>query len=160
MASVFGVILKVRYLVIIWNDLLFSFMFSTIKDVGVANKSTYKQYCQISYIVKSLIWVTPNPEIYMFLILSCSGLCAILCQVLSREWRCSCSNADRQCSNYIWVINNSIAYYDALILEIRRYCIQFVYSFVVLSFVVVILAVQMDSDGTKPMPEPMMTHHR
>ena len=27
-----------------------------------------------------------------------------------REWRCSWSSADRRCSNYIWVIDNSIAY--------------------------------------------------
>ena len=26
-------------------------------------------------------------------------------QVLSREWRCSWSSADRRCSNYIWIIN-------------------------------------------------------
>ena len=26
------------------------------------------------------------------------------------EWRCSWSSADRRCSNYIWVINNFIAY--------------------------------------------------
>ena len=31
-------------------------------------------------------------------------------QVLSGEWRCSWSSADRRCSNYIWVINNLIAY--------------------------------------------------
>ena len=31
-------------------------------------------------------------------------------QVLSREWRCSWSSADRRCSNYIWVISNCIAY--------------------------------------------------
>ena len=30
-------------------------------------------------------------------------------QVLSRQWRCSWSSADRRCSNYIWVINNFIA---------------------------------------------------
>ena len=30
--------------------------------------------------------------------------------VLSGEWRCSWSSADRRCSNYIWVINNLIAY--------------------------------------------------
>ena len=30
--------------------------------------------------------------------------------MLSREWRCSWSNADRRCSNYIWVIDNFIAY--------------------------------------------------
>ena len=31
-------------------------------------------------------------------------------QMLSREWRCSWSSADRRCSNYIWVIDNFIAY--------------------------------------------------
>ena len=31
--------------------------------------------------------------------------------VLSLEWRCSWSSADRRCSNYIWVINNFIAYW-------------------------------------------------
>ena len=30
-------------------------------------------------------------------------------QVLSREWKCSWSSADRRCSNYIWVVNNFIA---------------------------------------------------
>ena len=29
--------------------------------------------------------------------------------MLNREWRCSWSSADRQCSNYIWVINKFIA---------------------------------------------------
>ena len=33
--------------------------------------------------------------------------------MLSWEWRCSWSSANRQCSNYIWVINNFIAYYSA-----------------------------------------------
>ena len=28
----------------------------------------------------------------------------------SREWRCSWSSADRRCSNYIWVIDNFIAF--------------------------------------------------
>ena len=40
----------------------------------------------------------------MFLILSCSCLCTInWIQVLSKEWRCSWSGADRRCSIYIWV---------------------------------------------------------
>ena len=30
--------------------------------------------------------------------------------MLSQEWRCKWSSADRWCSNYIWVINNLIAY--------------------------------------------------
>ena len=38
--------------------------------------------------------------------------CAIFwSQVLSRDWRCSRTSADRRWSNYIWVINNCIAYY-------------------------------------------------
>ena len=50
----------------------------------------------------------------MFLVLSCNCLYPICCrQVLSREWRCSWSSADRRCSNYIWVINNLIAYWSA-----------------------------------------------
>ena len=48
----------------------------------------------------------------MFLISSCHCLCPIhWSQVLSQEWRCSWSSADRQCSNYIWVINKFIAYF-------------------------------------------------
>ena len=50
----------------------------------------------------------------MILISSCSRLCPIYwSQVLNWEWRCSWSSADRRCSNYIWVINNIIAYKDA-----------------------------------------------
>ena len=50
----------------------------------------------------------------MFLVLACSCLCSIYWrQVLSGEWRCSWSSADRRCSNYIWVINNLIAYNSA-----------------------------------------------
>ena len=46
----------------------------------------------------------------MILVSSSSCLCLIhWSQVLSREWRCSWSSADRRCSNYIWVINNFIA---------------------------------------------------
>ena len=45
---------------------------------------------------------------------SCICLCPIQwSQLLSREWRCSWSNTCRRCSNYIWVINNSIAYSGA-----------------------------------------------
>ena len=47
----------------------------------------------------------------MFLVL-CGCLCPIhWSQVLSREWRCSWSSAHRPCFNYIWVINNFIAYW-------------------------------------------------
>ena len=50
----------------------------------------------------------------MILVSSCSCLCPIhWSQVLSREWRCSWGSADRRCSNYIWVINNFIAFSGA-----------------------------------------------
>ena len=50
----------------------------------------------------------------MFVVSSCSCLCQIQWgQVLSRGWSCSWSRADRRCSNYIWVINNFVAYYVA-----------------------------------------------
>ena len=45
----------------------------------------------------------------MILVSSCSCLCPIhWSQVLSQEWRCSWSSADRWRSNYIWVINKFI----------------------------------------------------
>ena len=47
----------------------------------------------------------------MILVSSCCCLWPIhWSQVLSREWRCSWSSADRRCSNYIWVIDNFIAF--------------------------------------------------
>ena len=50
----------------------------------------------------------------MCLVSSCSCLCPIYwSQVLSREWRCGRSSAERRCSNYIWVINNLIAHIGA-----------------------------------------------
>ena len=59
----------------------------------------------------------------MFLVCSWCGLCPIhWSQVLSWEWRCSWSSADRRCSNYIWVINNFIAYYGAT--YVRGFTVQ------------------------------------
>ena len=50
----------------------------------------------------------------MFLVSSRSCLRSIhWSQLLSWKWRCSWSSADRRCSNYIWVINNFIAYRGA-----------------------------------------------
>ena len=67
-------------------------------------RQTYRQISNIRH---------TNPQTYMLLIPSCSCLSSIhWSQVLSREWRCSWSSADRRCSNYIWVINNFIACYD------------------------------------------------
>ena len=64
-----------------------------------------------THTVKFLIWDAPNSKTQMFLILACHCLCAIYwSQVLSGEWRCSWSSADRRCTNYIWVINNLSSY--------------------------------------------------
>ena len=46
----------------------------------------------------------------MIVVSPCSCLWPIhWSHVLSWEWRCSWSSADRRCSNYIWMINNFIA---------------------------------------------------
>ena len=51
---------------------------------------------------------SPNSNVSLS---SCSCLCPIhWSHVLTREWRCSWSGADRRCSNYIWVFNNFTAY--------------------------------------------------
>ena len=50
----------------------------------------------------------------MFLVSSCSCLRSThWSQVISWEWKCCWSSADRRCSNYIWVINNFITYQGA-----------------------------------------------
>ena len=79
----------------------------------------------------------------MILLSSCSCLCPIhWSQVLSREWRCSWSSADRRCPNYIWLINNLIAYQSAsYIRDLTVYLDQH------------------SPDGTKPLPQPIMTCH-
>ena len=65
-----------------------------------------------------LIYDAPNPWTWMLLFSSCNWLCPIhISRVLIREWRCSWSSADRWCSNYIWVINNFIAYWDASLIR-------------------------------------------
>ena len=58
----------------------------------------------------------------MILISSCSSFCPIfLSQVLSWEWRCSWSSADRRCSNYIWVTTILLPTQVWLILEVWQY---------------------------------------
>ena len=56
------------------------------------------------------------PKLKCFLSRLESCMCPIhWSQVLSREWRCSWSSADRRCPNYIWVvINDYIAYWGVL----------------------------------------------
>ena len=52
-----------------------------------------------------------NVNTLMFFVSACSCRCAITwSQLLSGEWRCSWSSADRRCSSYVWVISNLIAY--------------------------------------------------
>ena len=61
----------------------------------------------------------------MFLVSSCSCLCPIhWSQVLSWEWRCNWSSADRRCSYYIWVFNNLLPTMVRLILEVLRYLLN------------------------------------
>ena len=67
-----------------------------------------KAISQLGYHKISNISLTKSQNLDVFR-LGC--LCAIYwSHVLSGEWRSSWSSADRRCSNYIWVINNLIAY--------------------------------------------------
>ena len=72
--------------------------------VAMSSSTIYHQICVL------------NPKFLMFLVSSCSCLCPIhWSQVLSQEWKCSWSSADRRCSNYIWVINKFIAHLSSLV---------------------------------------------
>ena len=65
----------------------------------------------------------------MILVSSCHCLCSIHWnQVLSREWRCSWSSADRRCSNYIWMIYGFIAYWTAAYIRGFTQCISVLFS--------------------------------
>ena len=72
-------------------------------ELFVGNIEVYRKISDIS-----------RTKFQNLLVSSCICLCPIYwSQVLSREWRCSWSSADRRCSNCIWVINNLIAYWGA-----------------------------------------------
>ena len=81
----------------------------------------------------------------MSLFSSCSCLCSsVWSQLLSREWRCSWSSANRRCSSYIWVTNNFIANQGA-------------------SYIRYLTVINTGSgntsvvSGNKPLPEQMLT---
>ena len=79
-------------------------------------------YCIENYLCKTSSISHTNSQ--NLIVSSCSCLRSIhWSQVLSWEWRCSWSSADRRCSNYIWVINNLVPSMVQLILEVLRYCI-------------------------------------
>ena len=84
---------------------------SVTELLGMWNDSTHSgwvTYRKISNISRT------KSKTQMLLESACSCLCAIYwSQVLSGEWRCSWGSADRWCSNYIWAINNLIAYKGA-----------------------------------------------
>ena len=89
-----------------WHPLISRVWSNQTADVGISGLG-WSLFLIIT--IKPLIWGTPNSKTQMFLVLSSSGLWSIhWSQVLSWEWRCSWSSADRWCSNYIWVIKNLI----------------------------------------------------
>ena len=72
----------------------------------------------------------------MSLASSCSCLCPIQWNhVLSWEWRCSWSSADRRCSNYICVINNLVSHKgasnirDLMVAIFSAWCREVVWNF-------------------------------
>ena len=117
----------------------------------------------------------------MFLISFCSCLCPIhWSQVLSQEWRCSWSSADRRCSNYIWVIDNFIVCWGVSCIRdftvsqqrIRSWLDSQRWSDPMLTKIshtigqyLVTSRINIGSgdgllpDGTKALPEPMLANH-
>ena len=84
----------------------------TYVDVKAINEANADVSSTIT--AKSLIWGALNHRNEMFLVSGCSYFCVICWgHVLSCEWSCSWNSADRRWSNYIWVINNFIAFQGA-----------------------------------------------
>ena len=89
----------------LWYNCKIWLFLCMIHDKMVSHNTTSK------YIYRQFSNIRRTQSQNMLLVSSCSCLCPIhWSQVLSWEWRCSWSSADRRCSNYIWVINNFIAY--------------------------------------------------
>ena len=86
-----------------YNQQKFSFL--PLSRISVTSQWV-ENYRIISNIIR-----TKFQNLKFFLVSACSCLCAIYwSHVFSAEWRCGWRTADRWCSNYIWVINNLIAY--------------------------------------------------
>ena len=94
----------------------------------------YPHYHKISNI--SCIQITKcDVSRGMFLVSFCSFLCPIhWSHVLGWVWRCSWSSAGGRCYNYIWVINNFIAYWGVpyirglTVVEIfKHFCCSYTY---------------------------------
>ena len=80
-----------------------------ILDIGWNIVTSVEGHCNIYHETSNIC--APNLNTKLFLVSSCSCICLIhWIRVLSREWRCSWSAANRQCSNYIWVISKFISY--------------------------------------------------
>ena len=100
----------------------------------------------------------------MILLSSCACLCPIHWgQVLSREWRCSWSSADRRCSNYIWVINSFIGFSEVPYIRCftvitvwyqRQYILRIMHKFM-LCYVLLWLG----KDQFKPYPSGLLHWH-
>ena len=81
--------------------------YHSASDLILQSCHTIVKECTVKYLIKE----APNFKIQMFLVSSCCCLYPRRwSQMLSREWRCSWISADRRYSNYIWVMNNLIAY--------------------------------------------------
>ena len=86
---------------------------------ALTNWTNFHKYCEFSNIRRTK---SKNSNASQ---MACSCLRATYwSHVLSGEWRCSWSSADRRCSNYIWLNNNLIAYKGAsYIRDLTVYCV-------------------------------------
>ena len=92
----------------IFELILYILLFACVTAMSFLTYSFFRYTCFTNHIYHQISNVRRTKPQYLNI---CS--CLYLIQwshVLSQEWRCNCSSADRRCSNYIWVINNFIGY--------------------------------------------------
>ena len=77
------------------------------KKLFFANKAPKNNFDDWMILQKHVLSFKCN-DFFKMAYLKAISSSATLSQILSREWRCSWSSADRRCSNHIWVIDNFI----------------------------------------------------
>ena len=95
----------------------------------------------------------------MVVISSWICLCPIYwSRMLSREWRCSWSSADRRCFNYIWVINNLVAYKGASYIRDLTVLLIFSQATLLRSSKIILLKLLLHLQGTNELRNNFKWH--
>ena len=117
---------RVKRGILLWNDLCLKYV---VKHDGnnmwlMTKKFIGEGYFDSLHLISlpsNLQYKRTKSQNLMFLVPSC---CCFRLIHWSREWRWIWSSADRQCSNYIRAINNSLPTKVWLVLEVWRHIIS------------------------------------